>query len=445
MRRKTREKKGLSQIATAGTVAPAQRTRADELIANIKALGDRPIVGVEIGVLRAETSKAILDACPNVMLYLVDRWCPPVPGDSHYTSGSVFATMPQEQFDAYKKTAHHNVARYILEGRAKIIEANSLDSAKQIKNGSVDFVFIDADHSYDGCKADIETWGKKVAPGGFISGHDYGSMKFPGVTQAWNESFPNVATGSDHTAFVDIPYKKARLVSVVFDFPGKTEYAELVEALKNSAAKNMPNADVEIVYLDPPKQHTDPQRTSWEANALKARAWEKIASEASDDLVLVDADLIIRRDLSVLFAHDFDIAFTHRYESDARSREPINTGVVAVRPTEKSKAFFTALRESVDYLMENPEEHAYYWENYRGIQQAALGRVIETADELEAKIKLFPCQIFNASDHEFSYISSETRVVHLKANVRKRIGADISTGKYAIPLALYNKYKKAVE
>lgn len=445
MRRKTRIKNGLSQIATAGLVAPAERTRADELIANIKALGDRPIAGVEIGVLRAETSKAILAACPNATLYLVDRWCPPTPDDSHYTSGSVFATMPQEQFDAYKKTAHRNVARYILEGRAKIIEANSLDAAKKIKNGSVDFVFIDADHNYDGCKADIETWGKKVAPGGFISGHDYGSTKFPGVTQAWNESFPAVATGSDHTAFVDVPYKKVRLVSVVFDFPGKTEYTELVEALKNSAAENMPNADVEIVRLDPPKQHADHQRTSWEANALKARAWEKIVTEATDDLILVDADLIIRRDLSCLFAHDFDIAFTHRYDSEARSREPINTGVVAVRPTEKSKAFFTRLCEAVDYLMENPDEHAYYWENYRGIQQAALGMVIEKADELDAKIKLFPCQAYNASDHEFSYISSETRVVHLKANVRKRIGTEINTGKYAIPLSLFHKYKKAPE
>ena len=38
----------------------------------------------------------------------------------------------------------------------------------------VDMVFVDGDHSYDGCKGDIEIWLKHLKPGGLIIVHDYG-------------------------------------------------------------------------------------------------------------------------------------------------------------------------------------------------------------------------------------------------------------------------------
>lgn len=37
----------------------------------------------------------------------------------------------------------------------------------------VDMVFIDGDHSYEGCTRDIEAWLPKIKPGGIISVHDY--------------------------------------------------------------------------------------------------------------------------------------------------------------------------------------------------------------------------------------------------------------------------------
>ena len=39
--------------------------------------------------------------------------------------------------------------------------------------GAPDFVYVDADHSYGKVLADLEAWEPRLAPGGFLGGHDY--------------------------------------------------------------------------------------------------------------------------------------------------------------------------------------------------------------------------------------------------------------------------------
>lgn len=58
-------------------------------------------------------------------------------------------------------------------------------------------VFIDADHSYEACKGDIEAWLPNIKPGGIIALHDYKKHEvndpdihpkpWPGVDQAVDE------------------------------------------------------------------------------------------------------------------------------------------------------------------------------------------------------------------------------------------------------------------
>lgn len=60
-------------------------------------------------------------------------------------------------------------------------------------------VFVDGDHSYEGCKGDIEAWVPHIVDGGIISVHDYGKQNiapnpdgphwrpWPGVDSAVNE------------------------------------------------------------------------------------------------------------------------------------------------------------------------------------------------------------------------------------------------------------------
>jgi len=68
------------------------------------------------------------------------------------------------------------------------IRKDSVEAAKLFNDGEFFAVFIDADHSYEGVRKDIDAWLPKVMPGGILCGHDFDGM-FPGVIQAVDESF----------------------------------------------------------------------------------------------------------------------------------------------------------------------------------------------------------------------------------------------------------------
>ena len=78
------------------------------------------------------------------------------------------------------------------EARSPVIQGKSPDMSDMFNNDSLDFVFVDGDHSYKGCKADIEAWWSKLKKGGVMSGDDYGHTYNPaegryGVVEAVEE------------------------------------------------------------------------------------------------------------------------------------------------------------------------------------------------------------------------------------------------------------------
>lgn len=57
------------------------------------------------------------------------------------------------------------------------------------RDESVDFVYIDGLHTYKAVMEDIRHYKSKVRKGGYLGGHDYHRMKFPGVVKAVDECF----------------------------------------------------------------------------------------------------------------------------------------------------------------------------------------------------------------------------------------------------------------
>lgn len=66
---------------------------------------------------------------------------------------------------------------------------SSMEAVRLFSDESVDFVFLDAFHSYEAVRDDITHWLPKVRPGGVLAGHDYFRERavWPGVRKAVDE------------------------------------------------------------------------------------------------------------------------------------------------------------------------------------------------------------------------------------------------------------------
>lgn len=80
-----------------------------------------------------------------------------------------------------------NLVKLGLASRITAIEAHSVDAAKTFSDGSLDAVFIDAEHTSEAVAADIAAWLPKVKPGGIIAGHDF---DYEGVKAAVSAALP---------------------------------------------------------------------------------------------------------------------------------------------------------------------------------------------------------------------------------------------------------------
>lgn len=73
-----------------------------------------------------------------------------------------------------------------VSGNVRLIPTTSQDAAAWWTD-PIDWLYIDADHSYEAVRDDLRAWVPHVKPGGIILGDDYGHHSFPGVKRAWDE------------------------------------------------------------------------------------------------------------------------------------------------------------------------------------------------------------------------------------------------------------------
>jgi predicted O-methyltransferase YrrM len=88
-----------------------------------------------------------------------------------------------------------NAACKIGLAEVRFINLPSVEAADEYQDNPADIIFIDADHTYESCKADIEAWLPNLSPDGVMIGHDYKTSndQFPGVDNAVHELFGDCA------------------------------------------------------------------------------------------------------------------------------------------------------------------------------------------------------------------------------------------------------------
>ena len=65
----------------------------------------------------------------------------------------------------------------------RMLNMMSWDAAAEFADGSVDFCYVDAGHSYEAVTLDLTAWWPKMRPGAMFGGDDY-TKGYPGVQQA---------------------------------------------------------------------------------------------------------------------------------------------------------------------------------------------------------------------------------------------------------------------
>jgi len=133
--------------------------------------------GVEVGVAFGGHIEAILNKTAVKKMYGVD---PYLEGTTGQTLG-----LSQPEMDTLYSFVLNRLTSY--EDRFKLIRCSSVDAATSIPD--VDFVYIDADHSYKEVMADLCAWFPKVHEGGIIGGHDYNHPGLPDVKRAVDRFF----------------------------------------------------------------------------------------------------------------------------------------------------------------------------------------------------------------------------------------------------------------
>jgi len=146
----------------------------------------------EIGVFRAHSAKYILYKCHNI---IDEYW-----GIDKYDTRWNGVTYTHPKLDEHRwHEMYIRSCRFTpFYPQFKIMRMSSEEAAQLFPkrffpDGYFDFVYIDADHTYDMVKNDIQLWLPIVKKGGLIGGHDYGFpdeiCRYGGVQKAVDEMF----------------------------------------------------------------------------------------------------------------------------------------------------------------------------------------------------------------------------------------------------------------
>lgn len=141
-----------------------RKTGSDQEIGLLELIEKIPVKGVMVELGSAYGESALIFAKSFDSVHCVDVW----------------ANSTEEREKDFDKATSNSKNIYKHKG-------DTMSALDLFEDNSLDFVYIDANHSYPYVFGDINMWRKKIKKGGAIGGHDY-SFKFVGTIQAVEET-----------------------------------------------------------------------------------------------------------------------------------------------------------------------------------------------------------------------------------------------------------------
>jgi len=127
----------------------------DALAELAQSLPENPIA-VNIGAGNGTSGLALLQSRPDLFLWTVDK----------QLESSPFGCLEGE-WAVLDKAGLWPCVRYAW------IHGDSIEAGEKWDKDAVDLVFVDGDHSYEGCAGDIKAWLPNIKPSGLLVVHDY--------------------------------------------------------------------------------------------------------------------------------------------------------------------------------------------------------------------------------------------------------------------------------
>lgn len=134
---------------------------------------------VELGVQRGCFSEAIIKKTNPSKLYLIDCWENQDPNEYDDIANVSIEDQQKNHLTVMRKFKNYQ--------NVEILKSFSIPASFLFDDNSIDWIYIDANHSYEAVKEDIKHWWPKIKKGGFLTGHDYVIWPGFGVVNALNE------------------------------------------------------------------------------------------------------------------------------------------------------------------------------------------------------------------------------------------------------------------
>jgi hypothetical protein len=152
-----------------------------------------PVI-VEIGSWKGRSTHALAEGCQGV-LYFVEHFAGS-PAEPVNQSDSYSEVLGSDGPAFIRNTLLTNLGKFVDAGKAFLIEAKSTEAAAFMgpvfMHRQPNMVFIDGDHTYEGCGGDIKAWRKYFKKPGLLCGHD---NFIQGVREAIDEFVPGWKAG----------------------------------------------------------------------------------------------------------------------------------------------------------------------------------------------------------------------------------------------------------
>jgi len=268
--------------------------------------------GAEIGCLVGWTHFYLLDQVPELHMYAVDSW-------KDKSGSCTYPKQIENRAEFYERASNYG-------DRCTILEMDSLEAAIHVPDESLDFIFIDGDHSYNGCRRDIIHWYQKIKNTGWIIGHDY--LQFPGVKQAVDELLFPVNCAAEET---DETWARPKIlcgsnsVTICCIKWGDKYGPEYVNRLFNMVQRNVHLAAYDFVCFTEDRTGIDPHIRIVPLLCDLEGWWQKIAlfknhldGIYTDKILFMDLDVVITGSLDPLLEYDADFAICRDWPEEIR-------------------------------------------------------------------------------------------------------------------------------